>query len=161
MLFRSDRRPVGVGLTVAPNGTSSRAGGGFPPLFEGFTTAFAEWRLAIALTHDRLVSRVPDSGNLAGFGVVRAVIWPRPLVDFAGPLTHKRARPRRLSGCRGLSAIFMVPSAATQAGDLLTLSDGGVSRVAKGADCKSAALWLRRFESCLPHHNGVSPLFSL
>ena len=29
---------------------------------------------------------------------------------------------------------------------------GGVSRVAKGADCKSAALWLRRFESCLPHH---------
>jgi hypothetical protein len=31
-------------------------------------------------------------------------------------------------------------------------SSGGVSRVAKGADCKSAALWLRRFESCLPHH---------
>jgi hypothetical protein len=30
---------------------------------------------------------------------------------------------------------------------------GGVSRVAKGADCKSAALWLRRFESCLPHHH--------
>ena len=29
---------------------------------------------------------------------------------------------------------------------------GGVSRVAKGADCKSAALWLRRFESYLPHH---------
>ena len=29
---------------------------------------------------------------------------------------------------------------------------GGVSRVAKGADCKSAAVWLRRFESCLPHH---------
>src|SRR4029078_6821996 len=28
---------------------------------------------------------------------------------------------------------------------------GGVSRVAKGADCKSAASWLRRFESCLPH----------
>jgi hypothetical protein len=31
---------------------------------------------------------------------------------------------------------------------------GGVSRVAKGADCKSAALWLRRFESYLPHHRG-------
>jgi hypothetical protein len=31
---------------------------------------------------------------------------------------------------------------------------GGVSRVAKGADCKSAALWLRRFESYLPHHQG-------
>ena len=50
----------------------------------------------------------------------------------------------------------MVPSAATQAGDLLTLSDGGVSRVAKGADCKSAALWLRRFESCLPHQSDIA-----
>jgi hypothetical protein len=29
---------------------------------------------------------------------------------------------------------------------------GGVSRVAKGADCKSAGLCLRRFESYLPHH---------
>src|SRR5215212_988375 len=28
---------------------------------------------------------------------------------------------------------------------------GEVSRVAKGADCKSAASWLRRFESFLPH----------
>jgi hypothetical protein len=34
---------------------------------------------------------------------------------------------------------------------------GGVSRVAKGADCKSAALWLRRFESCLPHHMKCDP----
>ena len=30
-------------------------------------------------------------------------------------------------------------------------SSGGVSRVAKGADCKSAAVWLRRFESFFPH----------
>jgi hypothetical protein len=29
---------------------------------------------------------------------------------------------------------------------------GGVSRAAKGADCKSAGLRLRRFESYLPHH---------
>src|SRR4051794_29207185 len=50
----------------------------------------------------------------------------------------------------------MVLPAATQAGDLLTLSDGGVSRVAKGADCKSAALWLRRFESCLPHQPSLA-----
>jgi hypothetical protein len=28
---------------------------------------------------------------------------------------------------------------------------GGVSRAAKGADCKSAGLRLRRFESYLPH----------
>ena len=31
-------------------------------------------------------------------------------------------------------------------------SCGGVSRAAKGADCKSAGLRLRRFESYLPHH---------
>ena len=31
-------------------------------------------------------------------------------------------------------------------------SPGGVSRVAKGADCKSAGVRLRRFESYLPHH---------
>jgi hypothetical protein len=36
---------------------------------------------------------------------------------------------------------------------------GGVSRVAKGADCKSAALWLRRFESYLPHHQGSEARF--
>ena len=29
---------------------------------------------------------------------------------------------------------------------------GGMSRVAKGADCKSAGVRLRRFESCFPHH---------
>ena len=36
---------------------------------------------------------------------------------------------------------------------------GGVSRAAKGADCKSAASWLRRFESYLPHQprSEVSP----
>jgi hypothetical protein len=38
---------------------------------------------------------------------------------------------------------------------------GGVSRAAKGADCKSAALWLRRFESYLPHHLRKTPLKSV
>ena len=38
---------------------------------------------------------------------------------------------------------------------------GGVSRVAKGADCKSAGLRLRRFESYLPHHRQNFPLFPL
>jgi hypothetical protein len=33
---------------------------------------------------------------------------------------------------------------------------GGVTRAAKGADCKSAGLRLRRFESYLLHH--ASPL---
>jgi hypothetical protein len=40
---------------------------------------------------------------------------------------------------RGLAGVDRAPSS------------GGVSRVAKGADCKSAAVWLRRFESSLPH----------
>ena len=35
---------------------------------------------------------------------------------------------------------------------MLDFIDGGVSRAAKGADCKSAGLRLRRFESYLPHH---------
>jgi hypothetical protein len=33
---------------------------------------------------------------------------------------------------------------------------GGVSRAAKGADCKSAASWLRRFESYLPHQPSLA-----
>jgi hypothetical protein len=33
---------------------------------------------------------------------------------------------------------------------------GGVSRVAKGADCKSAGLRLRRFESYLPHQPSLA-----
>src|SRR5258708_36553125 len=33
---------------------------------------------------------------------------------------------------------------------------GEVSRVAKGADCKSAASWLRRFESFLPHQPSLA-----
>src|SRR5262245_45053857 len=36
------------------------------------------------------------------------------------------------------------------------LTDGEVSRVAKGADCKSAAVWLRRFESFLPHQPSLA-----
>src|SRR4051794_28029817 len=36
------------------------------------------------------------------------------------------------------------------------LLDGGVSRVAKGADCKSAVLRLRRFESFFPHHPSLA-----
>ena len=42
-----------------------------------------------------------------------------------------------------------------------TFDDGGVSRVAKGADCKSAGLRLRRFESYLPHQPQISLKISL
>ena len=45
-------------------------------------------------------------------------------------------------------AVFGPPA---RSGPIVLPSSGGVSRVAKGADCKSAASWLRRFESCLPH----------
>src|SRR6185437_13594431 len=41
---------------------------------------------------------------------------------------------------------------------LPTRPDGGVSRAAKGADCKSAGLRLRRFESYLPHQQKIKPL---
>src|ERR1700733_11263938 len=41
------------------------------------------------------------------------------------------------------------------------LLSGGVSRVAKGADCKSAVLWLRRFESFFPHQLLYSSLILL
>ncbi len=57
------------------------------------------------------------------------------MVDTALGAPHNRAL---LTGTR-------VPEDATFDG-------GGVSRVAKGADCKSAGLRLRRFESYLPHH---------
>src|SRR6516225_5538515 len=36
---------------------------------------------------------------------------------------------------------------------------GGVSRAAKGADCKSAGLRLRRFESYLPHQLEIAREF--
>ena len=56
---------------------------------------------------------------------------------FYGFQRHRQAEFRYLNG--GPSARWSL--------------NGGVSRVAKGADCKSAASWLRRFESFLPHHN--------
>src|SRR5580658_564075 len=50
-----------------------------------------------------------------------------------------------------LPANHIAPSAGTWPVKPATWC-GGVSRVAKGADCKSAGLRLRRFESYLPHH---------
>ena len=41
-------------------------------------------------------------------------------------------------------------------GCLSYAAPGGVSRAAKGADCKSAASWLRRFESYLPHQPSLA-----
>ena len=44
---------------------------------------------------------------------------------------------------------------ATRSHENAMLDGGGVSRAAKGADCKSAGLRLRRFESYLPHQPGI------
>ena len=46
----------------------------------------------------------------------------------------------------------MIGHCLTDCEPLINRISGGVSRAAKGADCKSAGLGLRRFESYLPHH---------
>src|ERR1700722_3921138 len=69
---------------------------------------------------------------------------------------HKRAdRDPFEKGFRGLyvSTAFVSPAFA---GAMQCPGNGGVSRVAKGADCKSAASWLRRFESFLPHQPSLA-----
>src|ERR1700688_934428 len=54
-----------------------------------------------------------------------------------------------------LPANHIAPSAGTRPVKPVTWC-GGVSRVAKGADCKSAGLRLRRFESYLPHQPSLA-----
>ena len=54
-----------------------------------------------------------------------------------------------------LPANHIAPSAGTWPVEPATWC-GGVSRVAKGADCKSAGLRLRRFESYLPHQPSLA-----
>src|SRR5580704_3116583 len=54
-----------------------------------------------------------------------------------------------------LPANHIAPSAGTWPVKPVTWC-GGVSRVAKGADCKSAGLRLRRFESYLPHQPSLA-----
>ena len=55
-----DDRPVGAGVAVAPG----RPAAGFAALVRAFAAAALKWRLSIAIAHGRLVSRVPDNGNL-------------------------------------------------------------------------------------------------
>jgi hypothetical protein len=68
---------------------------------------------------------------------------------------HKRASRSRFEPRFGLSVIHG-PASRHSGGRFLMLTDGEVSRVAKGADCKSAAVWLRRFESFLPHQPSLA-----
>ena len=59
-----NRRPVRACLAVAPGRPSGR----FTPFFEGFTAGTPERRFSVTIAHKRLVSRVPDSGNLGASG---------------------------------------------------------------------------------------------
>src|SRR5262245_11484947 len=69
---------------------------------------------------------------------------------FLGPA---RSDLPRLTALRPLPHNPALPTASKSSpGDLYCVERGGVSRAAKGADCKSAGLRLRRFESYLPHH---------
>ena len=53
----------------------------------------------------------------------------------------------------GMTERTMISYCLTYCDCLITALCGGVSRAAKGADCKSAGLRLRRFESYLPHQS--------
>jgi hypothetical protein len=73
------------------------------------------------------------------------------------PEARKNGRGAPMAGGAGGSATsaLLSPVEALLPNPLRMFSyarGGGVSRVAKGADCKSAGLCLRRFESYLPHH---------
>src|ERR1700750_1113184 len=72
-----------------------------------------------------------------------------PWLTFPCRFAHKRANRAPVIGLA--LHRHLCPSHRFPAAGPMTLS-GGVSRVAKGADCKSAAVWLRRFESFFPHH---------
>jgi len=57
-------RPVGGRIAVAPG----RPAAGFTALVRAFAAAALKWRFSIAIAHHRLVSRVPDNGNLGPKG---------------------------------------------------------------------------------------------
>src|SRR6267378_925158 len=93
-----------------------------------------------------LVSWVPDYGNLSPW---RAVFGGPHWLTLPGRFPHKPPTGSSPSApgfnvIRGLIRRHF-------GGWALMLLSGGVSRVAKGADCKSAVLRLRRFESFFPH----------
>src|SRR3954470_4435192 len=75
---------------------------------------------------------------------------------MASPITAPGRAPIRAVAAFTFHGRLRSPA---RSGPIVLPSSGGVSRVAKGADCKSAALWLRRFESCLPHHLVIARIF--
>src|SRR3954469_3951917 len=83
-----------------------------------------------------LVSRVPEYGNLGAF---EGHFSCSPRLTLPHPIAHNRGRSRPHPGCRGLMFHGRLRSPA-RSGPIVLPSSGGVSRVAKGADCKSAVL---------------------
>ena len=77
-----------------------------------------------------------------------------PWLTFPRRFPHKRADRTPVNGL-AFQRLCGLSTASRRTG-LMTLNSGGVSRVAKGADCKSAAVWLRRFESFLPHQPSLA-----
>src|SRR3954447_7167329 len=95
----------------------------------------------------QLVSWVPDNGNFNP----RGRFWRPALVDLAGVLPPETRNRVPVTGSRFQRHSW--PCLRRFGGWVAMLLRGEVSRVAKGADCKSAASWLRRFESFLPHQD--------
>src|SRR5262249_9062891 len=93
---------------------------------------------------------------------VRARSARLPGVVAFGRMGHYKTRSKlgtRRSGSpfRALVRALLAPGSALDGGFCRRPRDGseragGMSRVAKGADCKSAGVRLRRFESYFPHH---------
>jgi hypothetical protein len=73
--------------------------------------------------------------------------------EFVSPINAPTA-----AGSNRAFGLSVIPSSGPRhsGGRFLMLTDGEVSRVAKGADCKSAAVGLRRFESFLPHQASLA-----
>src|SRR5215204_1748962 len=88
-----NHRPVRARFPVPVTGRT----GEFPPFFEGFTAATAEWWFSVAIAHGELVSRGPEYGNLAAAG---AVFRGLPWLTLPPPFAHKRADRERAIGSR-------------------------------------------------------------
>ena len=115
----------------------------------------------------------PRRGDAEGGGRLRVLVPPRarlpaipqvlsgvPGEGGLGPICRGRARGLALPAGAGPAAVDTARRPPHKPGLPTTryaspqggaFDGGGVSRVAKGADCKSAGLRLRRFESYLPH----------
>ena len=94
-------------------------------------------RSARAERPDALRPRLRSLRSREDDTIRRAPIWGLRLPSWRAP--YSRPDPGR--GCPWISG-----------GGRSIDARGGMSRAAKGADCKSAGVRLRRFESCFPHH---------